>query len=88
MAESYIKDALSANPTLYLDILEQFWRSATVEVTTLADGSSDYIIQCKVLDKDITVTTEVMNKALGLHQEQYSPLASESELVEFFDFIR
>ena len=31
MAESYLKGALFARPTLYLDILEEFWNSATVE---------------------------------------------------------
>ena len=31
VTESYIKETMFARPTLYLDILEDFWSSATVE---------------------------------------------------------
>lgn len=87
MPESYIKDALSANPTLYLDILEQFWGTATVEVVSLESAITSYIIYCKIQNKEITITTEDMNQARGLQQEAYDILATNAELEEFFDFI-
>lgn len=64
--ESYIKTALTSNLVLYLDMLEQFWDSATVEVNSLEDGTVTYTIFCMIQKKGITITTEDMNKALGL----------------------
>ena len=40
VAKSYLKEALFARPTLYLDILENLWNSATVEEVALESGES------------------------------------------------
>ena len=88
MSESYIKVALSANPTLYLDVLEQCWDSVTTEIIDLEDGSLSYVINCQVLGKDFSITLEDMSKALGLHQESYDNLVNDGHLIEFFKFIR
>ena len=88
ISESFIKGTLYANPTLYLDVLEEFWRSATYEETALEDGTHGYLIHCKIQGIDISFGTEEMNKALGLSQGSYAALAKDQELVEFFEFIR
>ena len=88
LAESYISGALTANPILYLDLLEQFWASAVVEEMALEDATVSYTIFCKLQDKNLTIDDAAMNKALGMHKEEYDALATDEELLEFFEFIR
>ena len=47
LAESCISGALTANPIIYLDLLEQFWASAVVEEMALEDATVSYTIFCK-----------------------------------------
>lgn len=66
LTESYLKNALLANPTLYLDVLEQFWGSAIVEEIALESGESTVEIHCKVGGKEMTITSKDINMALGI----------------------
>ena len=52
----------------------------------LEDATVSYTVFCKFQDKNQTIDDTVMNKALGMHQ--YDALATDEELLEFFEFIR
>ncbi|GKA69176.1 hypothetical protein Tco_0775240 [Tanacetum coccineum] len=56
LADSHIRYALTANPTIYVSLVEQFWQTATVEIvndgeqqiTVIVDGHNFAITEASV----------------------------------------
>ena len=66
---SYLNGALFKNPTLYIDILEAFWRTATCNVIALEDGSSKTEINYDIGGKQLMFGETEVNVALSTCQQ-------------------
>ena len=84
---SYLAGALFLNPTLYVDVLEAFWRLATCSTFALDDGSTKIEINCTIGERAFSFCTEEINKALNLPTTEFNAEATDEEMVEFLDFI-
>ena len=84
---SYLHGASFLNPTLYVDVLEAFWKSTTCSIFALDDGSTKVEINCSVGEKTFSFSAEEINRALDLPTADFDDEASKTEIVEFLDFI-
>ena len=84
---SYLNGALFLNPTLYVDVLEAFWRSATCSTFALDDGSTKIEINCSIGEKAFSFGADEINRALNLPTAEFNAEATYEEMVEFLDFI-
>ena len=87
ISESYLKEALFARPTLYLDILEEFWGSVTMGEVALKSGEIKQVITCTIKTINISFTEDDLNKTFQLPEVNLHAPATDEELVDFMDFI-
>ncbi|KAK1394320.1 hypothetical protein POM88_013376 [Heracleum sosnowskyi] len=85
---SYLRQALTLNPTLYVDVLEGFWRTALVATMAKEDGTSFQEVSCTIGGKSFQFGEKEINEALGFKVEGHDTEASDGEMVAFLDFIK
>ncbi|KAK1374023.1 hypothetical protein POM88_030216 [Heracleum sosnowskyi] len=85
---SYLHQALTMNPTLYVDVLEGFWRIAMVSTMAKEDGTSFQEITCTIGGKQLQFGEKDINEALGFKVEGHDAEANDTEMVAFLDLIK
>ena len=86
IVESYLKKALFIRPTLYLDVLENFWNAATVEEIALESSESRQVIICNIKSIAMRIAEEDFNQTFKIPEEVVAPSTYE-ELMDFMDLI-
>ncbi|GJZ13652.1 hypothetical protein Tco_0548882 [Tanacetum coccineum] len=77
LADSHIMYALTANPTIYVSLIEQFWQTATVE--TVNEGEQQIIVTGLFsIAKDIQDTDEEL--ARKVQEEEQTKVLEQQEL--------
>ncbi|GJR95749.1 hypothetical protein Tco_0267923 [Tanacetum coccineum] len=66
LADSHIRYALTANPTIYVSLVEQFWQTATVEIVN--DGEQQITV---TVDGHKFAITEASKRFLNAHNAVY-----------------
>ncbi|KAK1360215.1 hypothetical protein POM88_044689 [Heracleum sosnowskyi] len=92
VSDSYLRGALFTNPTLYQDVLEAFWSTATSEEIALEDGKTKLRITYAIKGVHISFDATDVNKALGITEmdatkEHFDREATVGELIRFLNFI-
>lgn len=87
IADSYLQGALFAKPTLYVNVLEQFWKSVTCEDVALVNGEENTIIACTIGTIFMYFDDMDINKALTLLEKNFQEPTTDAKLVDFLDFI-
>ncbi|KAK1399488.1 hypothetical protein POM88_009351 [Heracleum sosnowskyi] len=85
---SYLSQALTLNPTLYVDVLEGFWRTALVSTMAREDGTSFQEVACSIGGKHFQFGEKEINEALGFKVEGHDPEATDAQIVDFMTLIR
>ncbi|KAK1365721.1 hypothetical protein POM88_041282 [Heracleum sosnowskyi] len=85
---SYLRQALTLNPTLYVDVLEGFWRTALVSTMAREDGTSFQEVSCSIGGKHFQFGEREINEALGFKVEGHDQEATDAQIVDFMTFIR
>ncbi|MGI4673430.1 hypothetical protein ACR2XN_28605 [Klebsiella pneumoniae] len=70
-----------------MDILEQFWATATWEEIALDNGETKIMVTCAIGGTSVSFDEMDVNKALGLAYENFDKEASEEQLRDFLEFI-
>ncbi|KAK1379317.1 hypothetical protein POM88_026061 [Heracleum sosnowskyi] len=86
--DSYLSQALTLNPTLYVDVLEGFWRTALVSTMAREDGTSFQEIACSIGGKHFQFGEKEINEALGFKVEGHDQEATDAQIVDFMTFIQ
>ncbi|KAK1360059.1 hypothetical protein POM88_044533 [Heracleum sosnowskyi] len=86
--DSYLSQALTLNPTLYVDVLEGFWRTALVSTMAREDGTSFQEIACSIGGKHFQFGEKEINEALGFKVEGHDQEATDAQIVDFMTLIR
>ncbi|GJT04540.1 putative ribonuclease H-like domain-containing protein [Tanacetum coccineum] len=76
LADSHIRYALTANPTIYASLIEQFWQTATVE--TVNNGEQQLFV--KVDGQTIVITEASVRRDLQLADADDKVTSLEDEL--------
>lgn len=84
LAQSYQSCALFAQPTLYVDILEHFWRSAIWETITPGNDGEKINITCQIGNVHTSFDTTDMNKVLNLSTKDFDVEPINQQVIEFF----
>ncbi|KAK1376045.1 hypothetical protein POM88_032238 [Heracleum sosnowskyi] len=84
---SYLRQALTLNPTLYVDVLEGFWRTALVSTMAREDGTSFQEVSCSIGGKHFQFGEREINEALGFKVEGHDQEATDAQIVDFMTFI-
>ncbi|KAK1379297.1 hypothetical protein POM88_026041 [Heracleum sosnowskyi] len=85
---SYLRQALTLNPTLYVDVLEGFWRTALVSTMAREDGTSFQEVSCSIGGKHFQFGEREINEALGFKVEGHDQEATDAQIIEFMTFIQ
>ncbi|KAK1384969.1 hypothetical protein POM88_022704 [Heracleum sosnowskyi] len=85
---SYFHQALTMNPTMYIDLLEAFWRTAKCTVMAREDETSFQEITCTIGGKQLQFGEKEINEALGFKTEGHDAEANDTEMVAFMDLIK
>lgn len=67
----YLKGALTANPTLYIEAFEEFWRTIMCTEIGMENGSTMIKISCVIKGIVIIFIEHDVNKALDLSTEDF-----------------
>ncbi|KAK1373025.1 hypothetical protein POM88_029218 [Heracleum sosnowskyi] len=84
---SYRRQALTLNPTLYIDVLEGFWRTVLVSTMAREDGTSFQEVSCSIGGKHFQFGEKEINEALGFKVEGHDQEATDAQIVDFMTFI-
>ncbi|KAK1364422.1 hypothetical protein POM88_039983 [Heracleum sosnowskyi] len=85
---SYLRQALTMNPPLYVDILEAFWRTATCTVMAREDGTSFQEIHCTIGGKQLVFGEKEVNATFGFKTEGHDAEANDKDMVDFMTLIK
>ncbi|KAK1389973.1 hypothetical protein POM88_018151 [Heracleum sosnowskyi] len=85
---SYLRQSLTQNPTLYVDVFEGFWRTSMVSTLAKEDGTSFQEVNCTIGDKLFQFGENEINEALGFKVEGHDTEANDAEMVAFLDLIK
>ncbi|KAK1366134.1 hypothetical protein POM88_041695 [Heracleum sosnowskyi] len=84
---SYLRQALTLNPTLHVDVLEGFWRTTLVSTMAREDGTSFQEVTCSIGGKHFQFGEKEINEALGFKVEGHAQEATDAQIVDFMTFI-
>ncbi|KAK1388666.1 hypothetical protein POM88_016844 [Heracleum sosnowskyi] len=85
---SYLRQTLTMNPPMYVDILEAFWRTTNCSLLAREDGTSFYEVTCSIGGKELVFGEKEVNETFGFKTEGHDAEANDKEIVDFLSLIK